>query len=196
MRSCWYLAITLRPLFLRFSLGRHAPGQPPQRRSWAYHVPMPLGEPGVLVARTLDRLAEQHGDDCGAPGLVGVLLRMALQHAQRCAGEQPGKAAATWRRVQEHVSMHCHQELSRGSVAAELGLSANYLSNLCHQQAGYGFARLVETVRLERARRMLRTAPHLSIRTIAEQNGFASAGYFARVFRRATGFSPVAWRNR
>ena len=194
---CWFLGIVLRPLFLRFLLGHGAgDGQYPGQTPWAHHASLPLGEPGSLIAQALNRLAEGTEDPRCASELLRVFLRMAVTHSARCAEEIPGKAASTWRRVQEHVAANCHQDIDRSSTAEALGLNPTYLSEICTQHSGFGFARLVESVRLERARILLRNEPGLTIREVAERIGFSSAGYFSRIFHRATGHTPVAWRSR
>lgn len=90
--------------------------------------------------------------------------------------------------------MHSHVEIDRGGGGADMGLHPTYLSDLCRRQAGTGFARVVEADRLARARALLGARPDMTIAVVAKTCGFASAGYFTRIFRRATGQSPSAWR--
>lgn len=194
---CHFLSIVLRPQFLRLLVGRcRGEGTHPGTSPWSHHAALPLAEPGTLVAHTLDRLAEGLGDPACAPDLARSLLRLAREHASRCAEVTPGRAAATWRRVQEHVAAHCHREISRASTARALGLNPTYLSDLCQRHSGGGFVRVVEAVRLERARQLLRSEADLPVAAIAARVGFASAGYFTRVFRQATGRTPGQWRQR
>ncbi len=201
MREDWtgnghFLGIVLRPHFLRFLIGRsRGEGRPPSASPWAHHASLPLGEPGSLVARALDRLAEGRGDPDCTVELVRALLRLARDHAQLSPDGIPGKATATWHRVQEHIAAHCLGEIDRTSTARKLGLNPTYLSDVCQRYSGKGFARLVEDIRLQRARNLLLMQPDLPVRAIAAQVGFASAGYFARTFRRITGCTPVQWRG-
>lgn len=191
-----FLGIVLRPHFLRFLIGRsRGDGRHPGSSPWAYHASLPLGEPGILVAHALDRLAEGQGDPGCAPDLFRALLRLARDHALRAPDGVPGKAAATWQRVQEHIAAHCQGEIDRASVARKLGLNPTYLSDVCQRHSGKGFVRLVEDIRLQRARILLRAEPDLPIRVVAARIGFASAGYFSRIFRRATGHAPLQWRS-
>ncbi len=191
---CRFLGVVLRPRFLRFLVGVGT-GRQPGQSPFAHHTALPLAEPGTLVGRALDRLAEGRGDPASAPELLRVLLRLARDHAARCADLVPGKAAATWRRVQEHLAATCHRETDRTAVARTLELNPTYLSDLCRRFGGGGFTHVVEEIRLDRARLLLHTEPDLPVRDIARRVGFASGGYFARVFRRAAGASPDAWRH-
>ncbi|MBN8523769.1 MAG: AraC family transcriptional regulator [Planctomycetes bacterium] len=201
MRAEWtrpvhFLGIVLRPRFLRFLIGRKLEREPVAAASpFAHHTTLPLDEPGTLAARTLDQLAAGRGDRAAGPDQLRVLLRLCAEHAERCAAEPPSRAQLTWQRVQEHIAASCHESLDRDGSARVLGLNPTYLSDLCRRHAGCGFARAVEAVRLDRARLLLRAEPDMDVRSVAQRCGFASGGYFARVFRRATGQSPGAWRR-
>lgn len=201
MRAEWirpvhFLGIVLRPRFLRFLIGRKLEREPvPAASPFAHHTALPLGEPGTLAARTLDQIAAGRGDPAAGPDQLRVLLRLCAAHAERCAADPPSRAQLTWQRVQEHIAAGCLGNLDRDGSARVLGLNPTYLSDLCRRHAGCGFARAVEAVRLDRARLLLRSDPGMDIREVAQRCGFASGGYFARVFGRATGQSPGAWRR-
>lgn len=194
-QPCHFLSIVLRPQFLRLLVGRcRGDGRHPGASPWAFHSTIPLGQPGLLVARALDQLADGRGDPAAAGELVRVFLRLAREHASRYADSAPSRSAATWQRVQEHVAANCHREIDRAGTAQALGLNPTYLSELCARHSGEGFVGLVESIRLERGRLLLRQEAGLPIAEVARRVGFASAGYFARVFRRAHGTSPGRWR--
>lgn len=196
-RRCRFLGVVLRPHFLRFLIGApEGRGINPGQSPFAHHTPLPLGEPGTLIAHALDQLADNRGDPASAGELLRALLRCARTHAERSDAVVPGKAAATWARVHEHIAATCLTETSRSATARALGLNPTYLSDLCQRHAGTGFTELVNAQRLTQARVLLRNQPELTVAAIATRCGFASAGYFARVFRQATGLSPTAWRVR
>lgn len=201
MRAEWtrpvhFLGIVLRPQFLRFLIGRKLERESvPAASPFAHHTGAPLGEPGTLAARTLDQLAAGRGDRTAGADQLRVLLRLCADHAVRCAAEPPSRAQLTWQRVQEHIAAGCHGSMDRDGSARILGLNPTYLSDICRRHAACGFARAVEAVRLDRARLLLRSEPGMDVREVAQRCGFASGGYFARVFRRATGQSPGAWRS-
>jgi len=146
-----------------------------------------------LIARVLDRLADGRGDPACGSDLLRTLLRCCLEHSAREQDRPPGKAQAPWQRVQEWIAVHSHVEIDRGG-GADMGLHPTYLSDLCRRQAVTGFARVVEADRQARARALLRARRGMTIAVVAKTCGFTSAGYFTRVFRRATGQSPSVLR--
>jgi AraC-like DNA-binding protein len=207
----WFLSLVLRPRFLRLLVGIGiADGQKPSPSTCCHHTQLPLGEPGTLLARALSSpLAVAAGagavgtagaSDADAPRadpeLLRALVRMMLRHVRTEDAPVPGKAVRTWQRVQEHLAARIHESgLSRPQVARALDLHPSHLSDLCHRFSGGGFVQLVEGMRLERARILLREHPGRSAAAIATSCGFASAGYFGRIFRRATGLPPGRWRG-
>jgi AraC-like DNA-binding protein len=79
-------------------------------------------------------------------------------------------------------------------LAAEVGFSPTYLTQLYTRQIGVSPARYQANLRIERAE-MLLTETDRSITTIASELGFSSAQHFATVFRRHTGCTPRELRR-
>lgn len=97
-------------------------------------------------------------------------------------------------RTRQLVAAHLEeQDLSVARLAAWLQCSPDYLSHLFHKETGIPLARYINDQRLARARQLLETSP-LSIKEIALAAGYGDAGYFARVFRHATGTPPTRYR--
>jgi AraC-like DNA-binding protein len=79
------------------------------------------------------------------------------------------------------------------SIAAELRCSPGHLSKLFHQQTGERLVENVSRIRLANAIDVVRHT-QLSVKEIATACGFNDPNYFTRVFRKATGRSPVQYR--
>jgi AraC-like DNA-binding protein len=84
--------------------------------------------------------------------------------------------------------------LSVRAIARTIGCSADYLSWLFHRETKTPLNVFINEQRLILARHKL-TESTLNISEIAVLAGFADAGYFARVFRRATGQTPGEYRR-
>jgi AraC-like DNA-binding protein len=85
--------------------------------------------------------------------------------------------------------------LSLRDVAREVGVSAGHLTTRVRERTGRTVLEWITERRLVEARRLLATTD-VPVATVAAAVGIPDAGYFARIFRRAHGVSPAAWRGR
>ncbi len=97
------------------------------------------------------------------------------------------------RRALRTMSRHFYQPLTVASVAAEVGLSANYFSSLFRRVVGESFSDRLNRVRIEEGKRLL-LATDDPIAQIAVSIGFSDQSYFCKVFRRYVGVSPGRFR--
>jgi transcriptional regulator GlxA family with amidase domain len=83
--------------------------------------------------------------------------------------------------------------LDVSQLARRAGMSMRSLHRHCLKELGTTPAKLVEKLRVERARTLL-TTTHLGTKTIAARAGFGTAPRMARAFERALGVAPAAYR--
>jgi len=76
--------------------------------------------------------------------------------------------------------------LSIGKVARKIKVSPKRLSTILNQQVGLSFRNLLRQIRLEQAKRMLRTRQY-SVKEVALRVGFTDSHYFSRSFKELTG---------
>ena len=107
---------------------------------------------------------------------------------ERYGVHQPKLVAAL--ELMEH---NLGQPQSRGDVAARIGLSTRQLDRLFASELGSSFATHYRTIRLERARDLIRQTT-LSITEIALACGFSSPGHFSKCYRERYGLTPRAER--
>ncbi|MFZ6848848.1 helix-turn-helix domain-containing protein [Undibacterium sp. RuRC25W] len=88
--------------------------------------------------------------------------------------------------VSQQCELHTVEEMS-----AALGISPRSLQRLLVRE-GTSYFQVTETVRLDRAKRLLLTT--LSLENIAEQLGYSDARSFRRAFNRWTNCSPADYR--
>lgn len=98
-------------------------------------------------------------------------------------------------RILRLVDEGLHGRFRLGDLAAELGLSPSRCGHVVRAETGLTFPALLESRRLERARRMLVNSP-LTAAEIAIRCGFADDGHFHRRFRAAAGCTPGEYRRR
>ena len=86
---------------------------------------------------------------------------------------------------------HCTLE----EVSEHFNLSAPYVSKLIKQEIQMTFTEIVNTKRVEFAKKLLINKPQALIVEISEACGFSSQHYFSRVFKNSTGISPNEYRT-
>ena len=98
------------------------------------------------------------------------------------------------RRAIAYVERHYSEKLSLATVARVAGFAPNYFSRLFKRREHVTLELFIRRLRIERAKQLLKTTD-LEVKRVAQLSGFATQHYFARVFRRATGTTPVGWRR-
>ena len=105
----------------------------------------------------------------------------------KAAGE--GKAGGV-KYIQEHYA----QALTLQVLSGEFKMSESYISSLIKKRTGKGFSEHLMEIRIRKAQEYLRTTND-SIETIAERVGYPDYFYFTKVYKKATGISPAAYRR-
>ncbi|MDE6923936.1 MAG: response regulator [Acetatifactor sp.] len=100
------------------------------------------------------------------------------------------------RGVMDYIAEHYGEEsLSTAQIAEHFHFSQTYMNVIFKQEAKVTLKQYLSNYRLERAKKLLEH-DYMKITEIAEKCGFANANYFAKVFRDATGMSPMEYRDR
>lgn len=92
------------------------------------------------------------------------------------------------------MSQRYAQPLTLSAVAAEVGLSPNYLSSLFGRIVGLSFREQLSRIRIEESKRLLLSSDY-PLAAIASAMGFADQSYFCKVFKRVTGVKPGQYRQ-
>jgi len=85
-------------------------------------------------------------------------------------------------------------EMTVAMIAEVFHLTPAYVNVLFKQETGQTLKKYISSVRLERAKALLRSE-YNRINEIAENCGYANANYFSKVFREETGMTPLEYRN-
>jgi AraC family transcriptional regulator len=103
---------------------------------------------------------------------------------------------APWRlrRLQEHARSAAAPESTKIAFLADLcGVSASHLARSFRQTTGMTLRAYMESVRIDRARRLL-AETEMPIKDVAGASGFSTARYFSSAFRRVAGDTPRDFR--
>jgi AraC-like DNA-binding protein len=98
------------------------------------------------------------------------------------------------RRIADEVDLHLRSPVTTTDLAERLGVSASTLARRFKSATGMTIAAYIAQQRAERAARLLVTTTE-SVRDIALFVGYDDANYFVKVFRRAHGVTPTAYRE-
>ena len=100
--------------------------------------------------------------------------------------------------LQNHMTEaqpHLDSQLSMPQLAEQIGISANYLSQVINTETGQHFFDFVNSYRIESAKQALTTEEKDNILNIALNAGFNSKSAFYTAFKRHTGQTPSQYRN-
>ena len=95
----------------------------------------------------------------------------------------------------DYIYRHLHEAIRTEDLAAHVGLGRSYLSTLFKKETGQTLSQYILSKRMEAAQNMLRFSEY-TCAEIAATLAFSSQSHFNRVFRKQTGYTPKAFRNR
>lgn len=105
-----------------------------------------------------------------------------------------GPHAHVLRLAQEFITTHYTESLSLEQVAEHVALSPTYFSRIFKQVMGCTFVEYLTRVRLDEARRLLRSTT-LSLAEISYAVGYQSPNYFSEVFKTVEGVTASSYRR-
>ncbi|GGJ57141.1 two-component system response regulator YesN [Anoxybacillus voinovskiensis] len=96
--------------------------------------------------------------------------------------------------VEAFLHENYHRDLSLEEVAASVHLTPHYFSKLFKKQTGQTFIDYVTTLRIEKAKELLRDE-RLNIKEVCYDVGYKDPNYFSRVFKKWTTLTPKEYRQ-
>lgn len=93
-----------------------------------------------------------------------------------------------------YIEEHYREKLKLSDVADHTYVSQWHLSKLLNRQTGQSFSDILNNIRIEKARELLKD-PSLRIGDIADAVGFLDMAHFSRVFKKVAGISANEYRN-
>lgn len=94
----------------------------------------------------------------------------------------------------QYMEEHYNEKLSLNKVAEKTYVSQWHLSKLLNKQEGKNFSELLNQIRIDHAKELLRE-PSYRIVDISEMVGFTDVAHFSRVFKKLEGISANEYRN-
>lgn len=131
---------------------------------------------------------EEHPMPTPAEGLLLHLL--SLLHEPDTLPD----SAITERTLRQYLVDHLAEPTDLSAMAAHFGVSKSHLCRTGKAALGQTVGAAAEQVKVNWAKVLL-GEPTLNVGEVARRVGYLDALYFSRVFKRATGRSPRAWRR-
>ena len=161
-------------------------------------VQVPAARHGFLdgLFQELQRLSDERGAPSEALYAVRKsLLTLILAEIERAAApmEPSGAGGGVVAQALRYIERHCLRRLTPADVAAAVGRSPAYVTTALTQATGRSAGDWIVSGRMAEARRLLLYSDEM-VDVIAERVGYADATHFIRMFRRAHGATPAAWR--
>lgn len=104
-------------------------------------------------------------------------------------------ADADIRRLQDRIETDCAKPLSLAELAAAIHVSVRTLQRRFLAATGLTPIQYQQALRLARAQALLESG-RLPVADVAEAVGYSDRVAFGRLFKRMTGLTPAAWRQR
>lgn len=96
--------------------------------------------------------------------------------------------------ISGYINNHFAQHITLESISTQFYISPYYFSRTFRRITGFSFVEYLNGVRIKEAQKLLRTT-NMPIGKIAEAVGYQSSTHFGRLFKKATGMSPLAYRK-
>ena len=128
----------------------------------------------------------------------GEIVHTLSELADFCLSREAGRemnAAGKVVRALEYIREHFNEEIVINDLAARLDMSPSYFSSTFKKEVGQSTMQYITGLRMERAREYLESTDQ-SVAVIAKNVGYEDIQYFFRVFKKATGMTPLQYRQR
>ncbi len=96
--------------------------------------------------------------------------------------------------AKKYIEEHMGENLTVEKIAKAIHVSKNWLYRTVKQGAGMGVSEYINSLRIIRAKELLRDTK-MSVKEISDSLGFSATAYFGKVFKKCVGISPLNFRK-
>lgn len=152
--------------------------------------------PQYVISLFRQFLSEQEA--INRSGALELILLLIMQQLSVAANDNPqpdNSGVALAYKAQQLIRTQFHLPISTSTLADKLHCNADYLGRVYRQTFQLTITEAIHRQRVLSAEKMLIT-DSCSLSEVAERCGFQDVGYFRKVFRKAMGLTPAAWKRR
>ncbi len=152
------------------------------------------------VRKLIEKIADEYfNKDRYSEDLIAGYIREILVKLRRLSNEGVAENnSLNDSIIQEavrYISQNYGSDISLSDLAKKFALSESHFSRQFKVYTGFGVNEYISTVRIKNAEKLLVTTS-LPITKIAHTCGYNSSSYFAAVFKKVRGMSPISVRMR
>lgn len=103
------------------------------------------------------------------------------------------KNSAVLKEILDYIHEHYQKDISMQDAARRVNYSEAYFCKLFKRSFNMNFTTYLTNFRIKQAQKLLKD-PLINIKDIGSAVGYSDSNYFAKVFKRATGFNPSEYR--
>ena len=127
--------------------------------------------------------------------LILLLIMQQLSVAVNDSQQADNSGVALAYKAQQLIRTQFHLPVSTSTLSSQLHCNADYLGRVYRQTFQLTITEAIHRQRVLSAEKML-IGDACSLSEVAERCGFQDVGYFRKVFRKAMGLTPAAWKRR
>lgn len=130
---------------------------------------------------------------CGNDGKNRLIKTItdAVQYVAKRGGAEPNEVI---RKAKAYIDQYYYEDLTLDFISSKFFLNRTYFSELFSREAGEGFKKYVNRIRIDKAKKLL-VSQDMKASAVAELVGFNDPVYFSITFKKYTGMPPGEYKN-
>ena len=125
------------------------------------------------------------------PRFISLLESLILQLRTEYSSNVENHVSKT---VKQYVKTHLSEKITLEDLGQEVFLSPNYCERIFKQETGQSIVDYILDKRIEYAKNLLWDTS-IKLTHVAQTVGYHDYGYFCRIFKKRTGYSPLQFRQ-
>lgn len=151
--------------------------------------PMQIQDRNGKLGYLFHAIYEEHQKSDACQPLISLMLRTLLIQLLLLNQAPP---TSTVERVIQYINTHLSDKISLDQLSSLVFVSKSYLTKQFKHETGQTIIEYLNSARIEKAKMLLITTDK-SVEEIAYEVGFESPKYFFRIFKAATGQTPLSF---
>jgi two-component system response regulator YesN len=134
-------------------------------------------------------------DKAHSYGDLKALIEHTYRDIDNICGSSPVRDDQIVSGIIEFISHNYQKPITLYDAAEHLHINYSYLSNYISIHSRMHFCEHLNEIRISHAKKLL-SSSSISISTISETIGYTDQSYFGKVFKKATGCTPLEYRKK